>query len=66
MMIGGFMTEEEWQDELRRRDEIIDSYEGLKLDSLFEDARLSAIKCVLDKSITGDEACKLVRALVYA
>lgn len=60
------MTEEEYQDEIRRRDEIIDSLEGVRMDYLFMDAQIQALKSVIERSITGDEIRKLVRAIIYA
>jgi hypothetical protein len=32
------MTEEEWQDEVRRRDEIIDANKGIELDFLYAES----------------------------
>ncbi len=32
------MTEEEWQNEIRRRDEIIDANKSIELDFLYADA----------------------------
>jgi hypothetical protein len=58
------MTEEEWQDEVRRRDEIIDAMKGLELDTLFFDAKLQAIKCIVESKATEKERIKMVRALI--
>ena len=60
------MTEQEWQDEIRRRDEIIDSLEGIRADYLYMDAKMEALKAVIERSITHEETKKLVRVIVYA
>lgn len=58
------MTEDEWQDEIRRRDEIIDSLKGIELDCLFFGAKLEAIKCIIEGGATHKEKVKMVRALI--
>lgn len=61
------MTNEEYQDEIRRRDEIIDSYKGIESDFLFFDAKLAAIKCITESRADHAEKHKMIRALlIYA
>jgi hypothetical protein len=58
------MKEEEWQDEVRRRDEIIDANKGIELDFLYADAKLQAIKCIIESSASEREKLKMARALI--
>ena len=58
------MTEEEWQDEVRRRDEIIDANKGIELDFLFFDAKMQAIKCIVESKANERERLKMIRALI--
>lgn len=58
------MTPEEYQDEIRRRDEIIDGYKGIELDFLFFDAKMQAIKCIVESKANERERLKMIRALI--
>lgn len=58
------MTEEEWKEEIRRRDEIIDSLKGVELDFLFLDTKIRAIKCIVESEASGQERLKMIRALI--
>jgi len=58
------MTPEECEDEIRRRDEIIDGYKGIELDFLFFDAKMQAIKCIVESKASEFERLKMIRALI--
>ena len=60
------MNKDEWQDEIRRRDDIIESYKGIECDFLFIDAKLSAIKYIIESKATAAERVKMVSALLDA
>lgn len=60
------MTEEEWQAEIKRREDIISALEGVQADFLFFDAKLQAIKLILGTGITAQEKNKLISKLVWA
>jgi len=58
------MTNEEYQEEINRRDEIIDSYKGIQLDVTFLNTKLSVIHTIIDSSATESEKLKMIRALI--
>jgi hypothetical protein len=58
------MEPEEYKDEITRRDDIIDSYKGIESDFLYVDAKMNAIKNIIESRSSEHEKIKMIRALI--